>query len=85
LGKMYYDRPMALTCNIDARGKFARLISGIVMVILAVLLAWFWAVPDRSVPGWTVSSLCAAGGGFAIFEARAGWCVMRAIGFKTRL
>jgi hypothetical protein len=25
------------------------------------------------------------GGSFAIFEARAGWCVVRAMGFKTRI
>ena len=24
------------------------------------------------------------GGAFSIFEARAGWCIVRALGFKTR-
>jgi len=24
------------------------------------------------------------GGAFAIFEAKAGWCVVRALGFRTR-
>lgn len=75
---------MPLTCNIDAKGKAARLIYGIALSILGLVLIWFWARPAGSWYAWACSLLALAGGGFAIFEARAGWCVVRALGFKTR-
>jgi hypothetical protein len=76
---------MALTCNIDARGKAVRLRSGIVFLLLAVVLALVWALPTRSSFGWIVAGALAVSGAFSIFEARAGWCVVRAMGFKTRV
>jgi hypothetical protein len=75
---------MALQCNIDARGKAARLIWGVLLLIVAVVLLFAWAVPTGSVWAWVVTITCLAGGAFAVFEARAGWCVVRAMGFKTR-
>ena len=74
---------MPLTCNIDPRGKVVRLIYGIVMIALAAILLFAWAMPTGSPWGWAMTILCALGGAFAVFEARAGWCVMRAMGFKT--
>ena len=38
-----YTDPMPLTCNIDSRGKVARLIYGIVLIVAGVALAPFWA------------------------------------------
>jgi hypothetical protein len=77
-----YNAPMR--CNIDARGRLARLICGILTLIasitlvvlssIAVLTAWWW---------WLIAALLAIGGGFQIFEAATGWCIMRAMGFKT--
>jgi hypothetical protein len=32
---------------------------------------------------WWGALASVAGGSFAIWEARAGWCVVRAMGFKT--
>ena len=77
---------MALQCNIDARGKLVRLINGIALIIIGVALVVFWAVwAQGGVIAWVVSIMLIAGGAFAIFEARAGWCAIRAMGFKTPL
>ena len=35
--------------------------------------------------GWWAVAASIAGGTFSIWEARAGWCVVRAMGFKTRV
>ena len=76
---------MARTCNLDARGKLVRLIYGLVLVVVAVVLLIVWALPNGSVWGWVVTAACLLSGAFAIYEARAGWCVVRAMGFKTRV
>ena len=72
-------------CNIDAKGKAVRLVYGIVLVVVGVVLIFAWARPSGGWVAWTVTFLILLSGGFAIYEARAGWCVMRAMGFKTPL
>lgn len=72
-----------MQCNIDARGKVARLIWGILLMIIGIVLAVIWAVPNSSPWPWVVTAIVVLAGAFAVFEARAGWCVMRAMGFKT--
>jgi hypothetical protein len=74
---------MPLTCNIDSRGKLARLIYGLLMIVLGIILALLWAWPQGEIWKWVVSIACVAGGTFALFEARAGWCIVRAMGIKT--
>lgn len=74
---------MPLTCNIDSRGKVARLLYGIIMLVAGVALAVFWAYPMGSWWRWAIAVVIDLAGGFGIFEARAGWCVVRAMGFKT--
>lgn len=73
-----------MQCNIDARGKFVRLIYGLLMLLgamigagllLAGVVSGWWL--------WVIVAGLALMGGFGVFEARAGWCVMRAMGFKT--
>lgn len=76
---------MPLQCNIDAKGRAARLIYGIVLLAAGVLSAVFWAHRAGSTVGWVVSAAAVLSGAFAVFEARAGWCVVRAMGFKTPL
>ena len=75
---------MPLRCNIDAKGKAIRLMYGVAFVIFGMLLILFWARPGGGWLAWTVSLLILLGGAFAIFESRAGWCVLRAMGMKTR-
>jgi hypothetical protein len=73
-------------CNIDPRGRRLRMISGIfccaaagVLVVLAFVLAHgFWGL-------LLGGAALLAGGLFQIFEARKGWCAVRALGIKTPL
>lgn len=75
-----------LECNIDARGQAARLITGIAAVFFGLVIAVFTLLGVLpSTLGWVAVGGSVFGGAFAIFEARAAWCVVRALGFKTRL
>jgi hypothetical protein len=75
---------MPLTCNIGAKGKRVRLVMGIGLEAAGFLTAIFWA---RWGGGWrwAVPVVLVAAGAFAVFEARAGWCALRAMGVKTRV
>jgi hypothetical protein len=75
---------MALACNIDSRGKAMRLRMGIVLASVGAVAALAWAIPFGGSAPWAASGLLLAAGAFSIFEARAGWCAARALGFKTR-
>ena len=74
-----------MECNIDAKGKVVRLIWGLIMLAAAALISgliladviaagWVWAV----VVGLVLMGV------FGLYEARAGWCAVRAMGFKTK-
>lgn len=76
---------MALACNIDAKGKAVRLRMGLFLVFAGALTAFGWAIPSGATVAWTVSVVLLSAGAFAVFEARAGWCAVRAMGFKTRV
>lgn len=76
---------MPLQCNINARGRAARLVYGLVMIAAGVAMLILWALRTGSAVAWVVTVLVILGGAFAVFEARAGWCVVRAMGFKTPL
>ncbi|MBI5395399.1 MAG: DUF2892 domain-containing protein [Verrucomicrobia bacterium] len=66
---------MALSCNIDRRGRVARGISGMVCVAAGAGCGW---------QGWWVAAVAlAAAGAFQFFEARKGWCAVRALGIRT--
>ena len=71
-------------CNIDAKGKRFRLIYGIVLAITGAWMILLWAIPCGGWVPWVVSLFALLSGGFAIYEARVGWCAVRAMGFKTR-
>ena len=77
---------MAFECNIDARGKAARMKLGIRLVILSLILAtltYFEIIPATI--GWLATAASFSGGAFTIWESRKGWCVIRAMGFKTKI
>lgn len=74
---------MRLTCNIDSRGKLARMIYGIALLFVGILLSFFWAGRQGEAWRWVIAIACTVSGAFAIFEAWAGWCVVRAMGFRT--
>jgi len=69
-----------MQCNIDAKGKSVRLISGIIVSLVAVIMLVLCATSVLT-GNW---AWITAMGAFQIFEARAGWCIVRAMGFKTR-
>ena len=75
---------MKLTCNIDAKGSRVRGISGTILMGLAILSAlavwltgWNWL--------WWATAGCALGCAVQLFEAANGWCVLCAMGFKTKI
>ena len=73
-------------CNIDARGKAVRLKLGIRGLVAGLVLAtaFYFAEIDWGIP-WLIPLGIAGGGAFAIFESLVGWCVVRALGFRTPL
>ena len=78
---------MAFECNIDAKGKNLRFIGGIFALLggavgYYILDAEYLPIPETLGQLGVVAALI--GGAFSIFEARAGWCIVRALGFKTR-
>ena len=73
----------AMQCNIDSRGKRVRLINGIVTVVIGLVLMFAWAIGSAGWLPWAITIATLASGAFMIFEARAGWCVVRAMGIKT--
>tara|TARA_Y100000589_G_scaffold331810_1_gene387190 strand:- start:4675 stop:4932 length:258 start_codon:yes stop_codon:yes gene_type:complete len=84
---MFYTGIMALECNIDARGKTLRFIGGIFALLggavgYYILEGEYLPIPETLGQLGVVAAVI--GGAFSIFEARAGWCIVRALGFKTR-
>ncbi len=84
---MFCTGIMALECNIDARGKTLRFIGGIFALLggavgYYILEGEYLPIPETLGQLGVVAAVI--GGAFSIFEARAGWCIVRALGFKTR-
>ncbi len=75
-----------MRCNIDAKGKVIRLLSGVffLLVGLGLLLVVVFSMSEISWL-WMVGVLLVAIGVFQVFEGWAGWCVLSAMGIKTRL
>jgi hypothetical protein len=64
------------TPNISGRGRIFRGVCGFALVAAGLLIS-------RSAL-WLCVALVVAGG-FVLFEAVRGWCVMRACGIKTKI
>ncbi len=76
---------MALKCNIDQRGKTARMVLGAFVESIGILLGVLWFLswtPDWTIYPAAVVWLC---GIFLLFEAIMGWCAVRALGIETPL
>ena len=73
-----------MECNIDDVGKAMRLKLGIVAVLagLGISVGFFLMNFNFGIE-WIVPLGIIGGGAFSMFEGRAGWCVVRAIGIKT--
>ena len=78
-----------MQCNIDAKGKAVRLIVGIIAAVIGIVLlalALTGVVVDNGARVTVVvGAALVLGGGFGIFEGAAGWCAIRAMGFRTKL
>lgn len=75
-----------MICNIDAKGRAVRLLSGLMFALGgAVLMARAWRGEGMTSLGWIPGPLLLAAGAFQIYEGWAGWCVVRAMGFKTKI
>ena len=75
-----------MQCNIDARGKAYRYRLGIYALSIAAIFSLLTLVGVLvSTNWWYVVAVIAFSGAFTIFEARTGWCAIRAMGFKTRI
>jgi uncharacterized membrane protein len=62
--------------NLDKRGRWVRGVGGVVLTVSG-LFACAYSV-------WWGAALIVAGG-FMLYEAARGWCVMRACGIKTKV
>ena len=60
-----------------------RLIAGLIFLVSGIAAMLLWARPSGTILPWILSASFAFGGAFMLFEARAGWCVVRAMGFRT--
>ena len=75
-----------MECNINQKGRLARLYTGIIAIIFGIALALLTLLSViPATLGWLAVAGSIFGGAFAIFEARKGWCVVRAVGIKTPL
>ena len=75
-----------MECNISHKGRLARLYTGIVAIVFGLVLALLTTLSVLPTAlGWIAVAGSIFGGAFAIFEASKGWCIVRAIGFKTPL
>ncbi len=73
-----------MQCNIDARGKAVRLVVGGVSLLGAAAAAALILTGVLEHPAWWAAVIGAGlGGAFGVFEGWAGWCAVRAMGFKT--
>ena len=71
-----------MKCNIDAKGKAVRLLSGLACLLAGVIVL---AVGGFEPPPLVVAVALLGSGAFMAFEGWSGWCVVRAMGFKTPL
>jgi hypothetical protein len=62
--------------NISNRGRLVRGISGLVLIGTGLAI---------SPPGRWICFALVASGGFVLFEAVRGWCLLRACGVRTRI
>jgi len=75
---------MERECNIDAKGKLFRFTIGIFSIlsgIIIISLFNFNIFISEEILIMGVFSI--VGGLFSIWEAREGWCIVRAIGIRT--
>jgi hypothetical protein len=71
-------------CNIDQAGRKARLVTGFLVDSLGTVLVVAGFMKERT-ELIVVGAILSVAGTFMIFEGLKGWCVLRAMGFKTKI
>ena len=75
---------MSRVCNIDSKGQVVRLITGVIAVSVGLVMALLITQNILSSEvNWIPAIGSIAGGMFAMWEARTGWCAVRAMGIRT--
>lgn len=72
-----------MQCNIDNRGRVARITTGLLTAAVGIGLVVAAQVGGLATWALWAGLGCLAGGAFSIFEGVKGWCVVRALGLKT--
>lgn len=67
--------PRCFVPNIDKKGRIIRALAATVLLGGGMAALFF---------NWILSLVLLASGGFVLFEALRGWCVVRACGVKTK-
>ncbi len=71
-----------MQCNIDKQGRTARIVAGASIELVGFgLLAWWW-LGGPLWSAWTGGATVLIGN-FVVIEGAIGWCVVRAMGFRT--
>jgi uncharacterized membrane protein len=73
---------MKIACNIDGRGRRARVIGGVIVDLCGAALI-VTGITGRSKILLVAGVLLVVIGSFMIFEGARGWCALRALGIKT--
>jgi hypothetical protein len=73
---------IAMTPNIDRRGRIARAVSGALTIALGIGL-WPLGWPGSFGVRLLICLGCLIFGAFQLYEAKRSWCVMRACGIRT--
>lgn len=74
-----------MQCNIDKKGQIARFIWGILCLTAAATLgALRYNNALTGVWVWPLTGVCVAFGLLGFYEAKHKWCIMRAMGVKTK-
>lgn len=73
-----------MQCNIDQRGRKARLVLGAVVAVVGSVTI-VTGICIHHLGGIVAGVVVSVAGMFMIFEGIKGWCALRAMGFRTRL
>lgn len=71
--------------NLEPAGRKLRWVAGSASVVGASFLLLAFALPAESTALGLLAAALMALGVFLLFEARASWCWLRALGFRTPL
>lgn len=73
-------------CNIDQTGKTLRVRGGMLVALVgSIMFSLLFLHVLEHTAWWFVAGFVFVSGAFMLFEGLAGWCVLRAMGIRTRI